>query len=88
MKMIFAVIRDNDNEAVSQALVNKGFRVTRVASTGGFLRRGSTTLMVGVSNEKVDDAIQVIKDSTSPPDESGIKRATLFVLNVEHYTQI
>ena len=88
MKMIIAIIRDVDNESVSQALTSSSFRVTRVASTGGFLRRGSTTLMIGLSDEKVDEAIQIIKNNTTLPEEPGTKRATLFVLNVEHFSQI
>ena len=88
MKMIIAIIRDHDNETVSQALVMDGFRVTRISSTGGFLRRGSSTLMIGVEDEKVDQAIQVIKVNTTMPEETGSKRATLFVLNVEQYSQI
>jgi uncharacterized protein YaaQ len=88
MKMIVAIIRDSDNDAVSQALVAGGFRVTRIASTGGFLRRGSSTLMIGVEDDKVDAAIQVLKDNTTPPEEASAKRATLFVIPVEHYTQV
>lgn len=88
MKMIVAIIRDSDNESVSQALVKDGFRVTRIASTGGFLRRGSSTLMIGVEDDRVDAAIQVLKDNTTPPDETSAKRATLFVIPVEHYTQV
>lgn len=88
MKMIIAIIHDNDNDPVTQGLISSGFRVTRIASTGGFLRRGSTTLIIGVSEEKLDEAIQVIKDNTSPPEDTAMKRATLFVLNVEHFTQI
>jgi len=88
MKMIVAIIRDNDNEAVTQSLVTEGFRVTRIASTGGFLRRGSSTLMIGVENEKVDQAIEVIRLNTSQPEEAGVRRATLFVLNIEHFAQV
>jgi uncharacterized protein YaaQ len=88
MKMIVAIIRDKDNEPVSQALVKDGFRVTRIASTGGFLRRGLSTLMIGVSDDQVDMAIQVIKNSASPPEENGTKRVTLFVLNVAGFSQI
>lgn len=88
MKMIIAIIRDNDNDSVSQGLITSGFRVTRIASTGGFLRRGSTTLIIGVADDKVDEAIQVIKDHTLPSEDPNTKRATLFVLNVEHYCQI
>lgn len=88
MKMIVAIISDMDNEPVSQALVQSGYRVTRIASTGGFLRRGYSTLMIGVEDEKVDAAIDVIRDSTTLPDEPGMKRATLFVLNVARFTQV
>lgn len=88
MKLILTVISDNDNDPVTQALIEAGFRVTRVASTGGFLRRGSSTLMIGVADDKVDAAIEVIGNNVSPSQEEGMKRATLFVLNVEHFTQI
>jgi uncharacterized protein YaaQ len=88
MKMILAIIRDEDNELVSKGLVDAGFRVTRIASTGGFLRRGSSTLIIGVDDEKVDEAIQVLKNNTSPPEEPGMKRVTIFVLNVANFSQI
>jgi uncharacterized protein YaaQ len=88
MKLIITIINDYDNEPVSQALIMANFRVTRIASTGGFLRRGSSTLMIGVPDEKVDDAIQVIRKNLSPTTEDNTKRATLFVLNVEKFTQI
>lgn len=88
MKLILTIISDNDNEPVSHALITEGFRVTRVASTGGFFRKGSTTLLIGVADEKVDQAIEVIRKMVSPPQEPGSKRATLFVLNVLNYTQI
>ena len=88
MKMILAILRDEDSENVSHALVKSEYRVTRIASTGGFFRRGSTTLMIGVSDDKVDDAIQIIRQSCAPSIEPGIKRATLFVLNVAYFEQI
>lgn len=87
MKMIIAIVKDSDNEPVSEALTGSGFRVTRIASTGGFLRRGSSTLMIGIENEKVDEAIAVIRQSATPSEPGG-KRVTLFVLPVEHYSQI
>lgn len=87
MKMIIAILRDSDNEPVSQALIGAGFRVTRIASTGGFLRRGSSTLMIGVEDGQVDQAIEVLRAQASPADP-GVKRVTLFVLPVESYSQI
>jgi len=88
MKMIIAIIGDHDNESVSQGLIQADFRVTRIASTGAFLRRGSSTLMIGVEDDKVDEAIQIIRERTTSTGEAGVKRATLFVLNIEHYSQI
>lgn len=79
---------DEDRDAVSQALIDAGFRVTRMATTGGFLRRGSTTFMIGVEDEKVDAAIQIIDNHCSLLLEPGVKRVTLFVLNVERYMQV
>ncbi|HLA99405.1 MAG TPA: cyclic-di-AMP receptor [Anaerolineales bacterium] len=88
MKMILAIIRDSDNEAVTQSLVEASYRVTRIASTGGFLRRGYSTLLIGVEDEKVDAAIELIRDNTTSADEPGMKRATMFVLNVARYSQV
>jgi len=48
------------------------------------MRRGSSTLIIGTEDEKVDAAITTIRDSVSPASEPGINRATLFVLKVEH----
>ena len=88
MKMIITILSDEDSEPVSQALIKNGYRVTRIASTGGFLRRGSSTLMIGLEKEKVEPAIEVIRNNVTPSIDPNIKRATLFVLNVEDYTQI
>jgi uncharacterized protein YaaQ len=88
MKMIISIVRDEDNAAVAEALIQNGFRVTRIASTGGFFRRGSTTLMIGVEENKVDEAIKLIRETCGPVTDPGVKRATLFVLDVAQFTQV
>ena len=88
MKLILTIISDNDSDNVSHALITGGFRVTRIASTGGFFRRGSTTLIIGVADDQVDQAISVIRGSLSPTTDGSDWRATLFVLPVESFTQI
>jgi uncharacterized protein YaaQ len=88
MKLIVTIIRDEDNEPVSQALIESGFRVTRIASTGGFLRHGSSTLMIVVEDTQLEQAISVIRDSCAPPSEPGMKRGTLFVLPVAKFEQV
>jgi uncharacterized protein YaaQ len=86
MKMIIAIIRDIDDDTVTHALTGAEFRVTRIASTGGFLRRGNNTLLIGLDDEKVEQAMQIIRDSCSPSPDPEIRRATIFVLNVSQYT--
>lgn len=88
MKLILTIINDNSSDPVSQALIAGGFRVTRIASTGGFFRRGSTTLMIGVADDQVDAAIDLIRGSALPSPDPDVKRATLFVIPVEHFSQI
>jgi uncharacterized protein YaaQ len=87
MKMIIAILRDVDSDPVTRALTAEKFRVTRIASTGGLLRRGVTTLLVGVDDGKVEAAIQVLKDNCAPAAE-GEKRATVFVVPVEKFEQV
>jgi uncharacterized protein YaaQ len=88
MKLIIAIARDEDSDAIISALIEREYRVTRIASTGGFLRRGMTTMMVGVDEEKVDDVITVFESSFSSVAGDGKRRTTIFVLNVEHFTQV
>lgn len=59
MKLLVFVAEDSVADPTVDALVEHGFRVTRLASTGGFLRRGNTTLLVGVEDSAVDRAIAV-----------------------------
>jgi uncharacterized protein YaaQ len=85
MKLIITIIRDVDNDQVSHALNEAGFRVTMIASTGGFFRRGSTTLIIGVEDNQVDTAITTIKENCIQPDEHGSKKATVFVIKVDQF---
>ena len=87
MKMILAILRDVDSDPVTRALTDGKFRVTRIASTGGLLRRGVTTLLVGVEDEKVETAIQIMKENCSPAPQ-GEKHATVFVVPVEKFEQV
>jgi len=61
MKMIMAIISDEDSNSVVNELGQHGFGVTRLCSTGGFLRAGNTTIMVGTDEEKISEAIEIIR---------------------------
>ena len=56
MKLIITIIPDNNCDSVSLALTERKFRVTQIASSGGFLRKGNSTLLVGVDDEQLDEA--------------------------------
>lgn len=61
VKLVIAVIQDKDTGRLLEQLVAEGFRATKLASTGGFLREGNTTLIIGAEDDRVDAAIDVIK---------------------------
>ena len=61
MKLILAIINHDDANTVTQALTKKGFSSTKLATTGGFLRAGNTTLLLGVDEEKFQGAMNVIE---------------------------
>ena len=88
MKMIFAIVDNTRSEAISQALLTANFRVTQLASTRGFLRGGATTLMTGVAADKVEQALQVIRDQIPPSPDPGKKSATLYVINVKSFDRV
>ena len=54
MKLIFAIVNSDDATAVTQHLTREGFSSTRMATTGGFLRMGNTTILVGIDEEAVN----------------------------------
>ena len=87
-RLIIAILRDADGEDVLQALLAENFRVTRIASTGGFLRRGNSTLLIGVEKERVETAVQLIREHSAPAIDPGLKRATVFVLKVDQFEQL
>ena len=60
MKLVLAIVSNDDSAVVSAALTREGFSVTKLATTGGFLMAGNTTFLVGVDDEKVDAVIDLI----------------------------
>ena len=63
MKLIFAVIRDKDaNDAVDE-LIRRRIGVTKLSSTGGFLRDGNTTLMIGTEDDRVEEVMQALQST-------------------------
>ncbi len=64
MKLIFAIVNDEDELDVMRGLNQEGFGVTKLCSSGGFLKSGNTTLLIGVDDEKLDKAVEIIKSKS------------------------
>ena len=88
MKLIMCILKDEDKDSVSRGLNQAGYSATVMPSTGAYFRRGNATLMVGVEDEEVQPAIEVIKENCAPPEKEGQKRATVFVLNVDRFEKV
>jgi uncharacterized protein YaaQ len=61
MKLIFAIVQDEDADNLTDALVSEGFRITRIGSTGSFLRMGNSSIMVGVEENQVPQVVSIIR---------------------------
>lgn len=69
MKLVVAIVQDKDASRLIEALVERGYRATKLATTGGFLREGNTTLLVGTEDERVDDVLAVIREICRPREQ-------------------
>lgn len=63
MKLIVAIVQDQDAPSLVDDLTEQEYRVTKLASTGGFLKSGNTTLLIGVDDAQVDGVINVIEEN-------------------------
>jgi uncharacterized protein YaaQ len=62
VKLVVVVVQDKDAMRLLEALVEQGHRATKLASTGGFLREGNTTLIIGAEDQQVDAILDTIRD--------------------------
>lgn len=61
MKIILAIIQDKDSNRLSNELIDANIRATKLSSTGGFLKAGNSTFIVGIEDERVEEALEIIK---------------------------
>ena len=61
MKLVIAIVQDEDASRLITAMMKEGYGVTKLATTGGFLRAGNTTLLTGVEDEKLDHCLEFIE---------------------------
>jgi uncharacterized protein YaaQ len=84
---MFVIIQDIDAENVVQSLIENDYRITRVASTGGFLQRGNVTLMIGTEDDKVQAAIDLLHQLCCPLKDSQ-HCATTFIVDMPYFEQV
>lgn len=91
-KMVMCIVHPEDTQDLIKALNAQGFRVTLSSTTGGFLRQGNSTLMIGVNEERVDQVMDIIRENTHPrarrgwwarPGKHEQGAATVFVMEME-----
>lgn len=92
MKLLVCIVRDDFAPDVNLALNKEGMTVTRISTTGGFWRRGNVTMLIGVDEDHVDEALELIDSNAGPEIESDKapkshppSRATIFVLDAEDF---
>ncbi|MEP7289759.1 MAG: cyclic-di-AMP receptor [Chloroflexota bacterium] len=88
MKLILAIVGAEAVDPVSRTLVEQKYKVTQISSVGGFLRRGSTTLVIGIEDTQVEDALAVMRRACSPFSNTSAHSATIFVLDAAQFIQI
>ncbi|GEK89049.1 cyclic-di-AMP receptor [Alkalibacterium putridalgicola] len=65
MKLVVAIVQNQDSKRLADEFVENGIRATKLSSTGGFLRAGNTTFLMGVEDRKVDETLELIKENCS-----------------------
>ena len=62
MKLIIAIVQNKDADELAKHFIEKDIRATKLATSGGFLKAGNTTFMIGISDERVEQVIDLIKE--------------------------
>lgn len=91
MKLVVAIVPDAQAGPVIDALVSQELRSTRINTSGGFLKRGNATILVGVEDERADDVLDILRshapEAAAPPDPTQSVGA-VFVLNVARFVRM
>lgn len=64
MKLIIAIVQDKDSNRLSSQFIEANVRATKLSTTGGFLRSGNTTFMIGIDDDRVDEVLAMIKETS------------------------
>ena len=62
MKLILSIVNHEDSRGLLEALIKRGFQATVISTTGGFLRQGNATMLIGTEDDKVEDVLRIISE--------------------------
>lgn len=65
MKLIVGIVQNQDSRRLSDEFVEKNIPATKLSSTGGFLRAGNTTFLIGIDEARVDEVLKLIRENCS-----------------------
>lgn len=94
MKLVIAIVQDADTQKVIKELMSQKYRVTKLASTGGFLKAGNTTLLIGVEDGEVDEVVEIIekicksRETTKGNKQVVVGGANIFVVNIDDFVKM
>ncbi len=93
MKLVIAIVQDQDVQQLVKELMSKKYRATKLASTGGFLKSGNTTLLMGVEEEKIDDVISITEGvcksrNASTDDDVVVGGANIFIIDIDKFVNM
>lgn len=93
MKLIAAIVQEQDANKLLERVGPGRWAATRINTVGGFLRKGNVTLLLGVEDERVEETVETIRQAVGsdlPPDTApgAARRGTIFVLDVTRFIRI
>ncbi|AXU10042.1 MULTISPECIES: cyclic-di-AMP receptor [Parvimonas] len=90
MKLILAIIQDHIAQDVLNELSENKIRATKLSSTGGFFRKGNTTILIGIEEEKLDRVKEMILNISKNKETVDDKTANtvMFVLNMDQFIRV
>ena len=77
MKLIVAIINNDDSVSASAALSREGFLVTKLSTTGGYLMVGNSTFLIGTDDDKVDKVMEILSKHCSSKKQKASNGAVL-----------
>ena len=83
MKLVLAIVNNDDSALASSALTDAGYSVTKLSTTGGFLMVGNTTFLIGTDDQSAAKAIDILKQYCTTRKQM-VSSATSFGLGMKH----